>query len=82
MFSYPNRYLQPYRQTRKMKVKIGLIFFLILFRQTARANMSSPIMEGTLTSSAISSKDINILSERIYIKINPSYKQRNLLLAS
>jgi len=36
--------------------------------------MSSPIQEGTLSSSAFSSKDINILSEKINIKIDKQFK--------
>lgn len=36
--------------------------------------MSSPFWEGTLTSSAFTSKDINILSEIIQIKIDKDYK--------
>ncbi|MBL7704602.1 MAG: hypothetical protein JNM21_03535 [Taibaiella sp.] len=36
--------------------------------------MSSPIWEGTVTSTAFSSKDINILSEFIHIKIEEDYK--------
>lgn len=36
--------------------------------------MSSPIGEGTMTGSAFTSKDINILSENIQIKIDKDYK--------
>ncbi|RYD99248.1 MAG: hypothetical protein EOP54_04875 [Sphingobacteriales bacterium] len=57
-----------------MKLKIILVFFLIFIAQFARANMSSPIWEGTATSTAFTSKDINILSELIHIKIDPAYQ--------
>lgn len=58
-----------------MKFKlILLIFFLLFWGQLAKANMSSPIWEGTKSSSAISSKDINILSERIFIKIDSNFQ--------
>lgn len=58
---------------KQMNLKIGIIIFLLL-GQLFRANMSSPVWEGTRTSSAISSKDINILSEKIVIKIAPDFK--------
>lgn len=63
-----------------MKIKTGLIFFLLLFGQLAQANMSSPIWEGTMTSSAFTSKDINILSEIIQIKIDKDYKTAKFIV--
>lgn len=42
--------------------------------------MSSPIEEGTKTSSAFSSKDINILSETIYIKIDKEFKTAKFIV--
>jgi hypothetical protein len=48
-----------------------LLFFVGHYCQ---ANMSSPILEGTRVSSAISSKDINILSETIYIKTDRNFQ--------
>jgi hypothetical protein len=63
-----------------MKHFIGLMCFLLLFGEVAKANMSSPIMEGTLTSSAISSKDIQILSERIFIKIDPNFSTAKFIV--
>jgi hypothetical protein len=63
-----------------MKVKIGIIFFLLLLGQITKANMSSPIWEGTMTSSVISSRDINILSERISIKIDQSFKTAKFIV--
>lgn len=63
-----------------MKVKTGLKFFLLLFGQFAQANMSSPIWEGTMTSSAFTSKDIDILSEFIHIKIDKDYKTAKFIV--
>lgn len=40
----------------------------------ANANMSSPLIEGTKTASAFSSKDIDILSEKIFVKIDKDFK--------
>lgn len=42
--------------------------------------MSSPIYEKTRTSTAITSKDINILSERIYIKISRDFKTAKFVI--
>jgi hypothetical protein len=56
-----------------MTKNIVLLLFLC-FSQFSRANMSSPIEEGTLASSAFSSKDIDILSETISIKIDKEFR--------
>jgi hypothetical protein len=63
-----------------MKFKTGLTFLFLLFEQFAHANMASPIWEGTMTSSAFSSKDINILSELIHIKIDKDYKTAKFII--
>ncbi len=39
-----------------------------------RANMSSPVMEGTRAATAYTSRDIHILSEVIYIRIDAAYR--------
>ncbi|MFM2386636.1 MAG: hypothetical protein RL660_1393 [Bacteroidota bacterium] len=57
-----------------MKLKTQLILLFLLFVQVAQANMSSPIWEGTMTGSAFTSKNIDILSEFILIKIGKDYK--------
>lgn len=57
-----------------MKLKTKILILLLLWVQVAKANMSSPIREGTLISSAISSKNIDILSERIYVTIDPRFE--------
>ena len=57
-----------------MKFKSTILVFMLLWAQVTRANMSSPIREGTASSTALSSKDINILSEFIHIKIDADYK--------
>lgn len=55
------------------KLTIRLLLILLLAAQFCKANMSSPILQGTRTSAAFSSKDINILSEFIHIKIDKDY---------
>jgi hypothetical protein len=42
--------------------------------------MSSPVWEGTMTSSAFTSKDIDILSEFIHIKIDKDYKTAKFIV--
>jgi len=64
----------------KMKFKTGLTFLFLLLVQLAQANMSSPIWEGTKTSSAFTSKNINILSEFIHIKIDKDYKTAKFIV--
>lgn len=63
-----------------MKLMFLQILFLLLLGQLAQANMSSPIQEGTMTSSAFTSKDINILSEFIHIKIDKDYKTATFIV--
>jgi hypothetical protein len=63
-----------------MKLKTKIIFLFLLFVQLAQANMSSPIRKGTIISSAYTSKDINILSESIYIKIDKDYKTAKFIV--
>lgn len=57
-----------------MKLKLALLSLCILFVLFANANMASPIRPGTKTSTVFSSKDIDILSESIHIKIAPDFK--------
>lgn len=57
-----------------MKLKTGLTFLFLILGQLALANMASPIRRGTMTSSAISSKDINIVSEKVFVKVDPGFK--------
>ncbi len=64
--------------TQKLKIKILIISLLVGF--SCKANMSSPISEGTKTSSAFTSKDINILSEIIQIKISKDYKTAKFIV--
>ena len=56
-----------------MQLKTELTFLLLLLGQLARANMASPIREGTMASSAFASKDLDVLSELINIKIDKDY---------
>ncbi len=77
---YDNEVLDP-SFLHLMKFKTGLIFFfLLLFGQLAQANMASPIRRGTMTSTAFTSKDISILSEFIYIKIDKDYKTAKFIV--
>jgi hypothetical protein len=52
----------------------------MFFGQIAKANMSSPIWQGTKTSSAITSNDIRILSEKILIKIDKEFKTARFII--
>ena len=54
-------------------LKTNILILLLLFAQLCKANMSSPVWEGTQVSTAFSSKDIRILSERIDIKIDKAF---------
>lgn len=51
-------------------MKTNIFILLLLLAQVCKANMSSPIREGTQVSAAFSSKDIQILSEHIRVKID------------
>ncbi len=63
-----------------MKFKSALLIFTLLWAQVTRANMSSPIWRGTVTSTAFSSKDIDILSESIHIKIDEEYQTARYII--
>lgn len=47
--------------------------FLILIGQLSLANMASPVREGTLSSSAFSSRNIDILKEKISISLDSHF---------
>ncbi|MEM9981453.1 MAG: hypothetical protein AAF734_03085 [Bacteroidota bacterium] len=51
-----------------------LVLCLLLMTQASWGNMASPIWEGTLSTSAFSSKDIDILKERIHLQVAPDFK--------
>ena len=53
--------------------QINLIL-LLLSAQLCFANMASPITKGTSSGSAFSSRDIDILSETIHIKVSSDFK--------
>lgn len=61
-------------------MKIKILIILLLAGQCCKANMSSPIWEGTKAGEAFTSKDINILSEIIQIKIDKDYKTAKLIV--
>ncbi len=63
-----------------MIFKAGLTLLLFIFTPFAYANMASPIIEGTMSSSAYSSKDINILEEYILIKIDKEFKTAKFIV--
>ena len=54
-----------------MRQALTIIFFL--FGRLCSANMASPIWEGTYSSSAFSSRDIDIFKEKIYLKIDKDF---------
>jgi hypothetical protein len=62
------------------KLKIIILLILLFAGQFCKANMSSPILEGTMTSSAFTSKDINILSENIQIKIDKDFNTAKFIV--
>lgn len=49
------------------------LFLLLQINTFSFANMASPVFSGTMSSSAISSKNINITSENIFIKIDKDF---------
>lgn len=51
-----------------------LTIILFLSGRICLANMASPVLEGTRTGSAFSSHDIDILKEKIYLKIDKDFK--------
>lgn len=51
-----------------------ILTILLLNAQICFANMASPITKGTSSGSAFSSRDIDILSETIHIKVSPDFK--------
>ncbi|CAN5535878.1 hypothetical protein BH10BAC4_BH10BAC4_16130 [soil metagenome] len=56
---------------------------IILFSLTATlgfANMASPIREGTYSSSAFSSRDIDILKEKIYLTIDKNFATASYII--
>lgn len=55
-------------------MKQVLFIILILIGQLCFANMASPIREGTLSGSAISSRDIDIVKETIHLKVDKDFK--------
>lgn len=57
-----------------MWMKYLLTILLIISHLLVKANMASPVMEGSMYASAFSSRDIDILSEYIHISIDKDYK--------
>ena len=47
-----------------------LLWILLLAGEPVRANMASPLLEGSRTASALSSKDVDVLSEKISITLD------------
>ncbi|MCZ2393441.1 MAG: hypothetical protein LC105_06275 [Chitinophagales bacterium] len=58
------------------KVTFIKLFFLILLLigQLCYANMASPLRKGTMTASAFSSHDIDILNEKIFLKTDNKFE--------
>jgi hypothetical protein len=61
-----------------MKSTLTLLFFFIA--RLCTANMASPIREGTLSSSAFSSRDIDILKEKIHITLGKDFKTASFVI--
>ena len=57
-----------------MTLKNLFLILILLFSEVCAANMSSPVLKGTMTSTAYASKDIDIISESIYLRIDQDYK--------
>src|SRR5476649_1747711 len=51
-----------------------IILFLVLISRLCFANMSSPYGEGTKVSSVFSSRNIDILSERIWVTVDRKFE--------
>ncbi len=64
----------------KFIAKITKIVVLLLISELGFANMASPILEGTMTTSAFSSDNIDIKSETIYIIIDENYKTAKFIV--
>ena len=56
-----------------MRLKIILLLFLIVTGLFCKANMGSPVTDGTKAATAYTSKDIDILSETIHITIDKAF---------
>ncbi len=63
-----------------MILRFCSLIFLFFIANFCEANMGSPVYQRTSTSSAITSKDINISSERIYIKIDNEFRTAKFIV--
>jgi hypothetical protein len=63
-----------------VKLKSCIVITLLLISRIGNANMSSPFSGGTNRASPFSSKDINILSETIHIKIDRAFKTAKFII--
>ena len=61
-------------------MKFKLLIYLLLAANLCMANMASPLQEGTKAASPFSSKDINILSETIFIKIDKDFRTARFIV--
>lgn len=55
--------------------KFLIAFFVLLQIHAARANMASPVNEGTMSARMLTSKDVRILKESIHIKLDRFFKR-------
>lgn len=62
------------------RMKKTLIIILLIINNVCVANMASPIRRGTLTSSALTSRDIHIVKERIYIEIDENFNTASYIV--
>lgn len=64
-----------------MRGIIGIVIvFMLQVGYSAKANMSSPIWKGTISGSPFSSKDIDILSEKIVIIIDSQFAKAKFIV--
>ncbi|MCZ2223750.1 MAG: hypothetical protein LC122_08990 [Chitinophagales bacterium] len=61
-----------------MKQLLVIIFFFSVF--ISHANMASPYIPGTSSSTVYSSKDVDILKEKIFIKLNKNFESADYVI--
>ena len=63
-----------------VSMKYRLIFIIVLIVNSCFANMASPMRKGTSISTVFTSKNIDILNEKIYFKPNKEFKIGSYLI--
>lgn len=65
---------------RAILKKYAIILLAVLISHLCVANMASPVQQGTLSSAAFSSSDIDILNEKILITVDQDFKTASYLV--